>query len=78
MLLLVILSPSVWVKVLGFETAIFPYDHPAIFTMPISFIAIYVFSKFDTSERAKIDKAGFNAQDFRAQSGVGISSAVAH
>lgn len=77
-LLLVILSPSVWVKVLGFETAIFPYDHPAIFTMPISFIAIYVFSKLDTSERAKIDKAGFNAQDFRAQSGVGISSAVAH
>lgn len=75
---LVVLSPSVWVQVLHFEKAIFPYDHPAIFTMPISFLAIYVISKLDTSKRAQIDKQGFAAQDFRAQSGIGISSAVAH
>ena len=77
-LLLVFLSPSVWVKVLGFEEAIFPYEHPALFTMPLSFIAIYIFSKLDNSKRAQIDKAAFNAQDFRAQSGVGISAAVEH
>ena len=75
---LVILSPSVWVNVLGFENAIFPYNHPAIFSMPLSFIAIWAISKFDSSKRADEDKKGFAAQDFRAQSGIGASEAVAH
>ncbi len=77
-LALVILSPSIWVKSFGFDAAIFPYDHPAIFTMPISFIAIYVISKLDNSKRAEKDRAGFSAQDFRAESGIGASEAVAH
>ncbi len=77
-LTLVILSPSIWVKSFGFDAAIFPYDHPAIFTMPLTFIAIYVISKLDGSKRAQIDKAGFSAQDFRAESGIGASEAVAH
>lgn len=77
-LALVILSPSVWVNVLGFENAIFPYNHPAIFSMPLSFIAIWAISKFDSSKRADEDKKGFAAQDFRAQSGIGASEAVAH
>ncbi|MGX2972908.1 cation acetate symporter [Helicobacter sp. T3_23-1059] len=77
-LALVLLSPSVWVSVLGFESAIFPYNHPAIFSMPLTFIAIWAISKSDSSKRAKIDKDGFSAQDFRAQSGIGISEAVAH
>ncbi len=75
---LVLLSPSIWVKSLGFEAAIFPYDHPALFSMPLTFVLIFIISKLDNSARAQIDKAGFNAQDFRAQSGVGISEAVAH
>lgn len=75
---LVILSPSVWVKSFGFAEAIFPYDHPAIFSMPLTFVLVYLISKFDNSARAKIDRDGFKAQDFRAQSGVGISEAVAH
>lgn len=75
---LVILSPSVWVKSFGFAEAIFPYDHPAIFSMPLTFVLVYLISKFDNSKRAKIDREGFKAQDFRAQSGVGISEAVAH
>lgn len=77
-LALVILSPSIWVKSFGFDAAIFPYDHPAIFTMPISFIAIYLISKLDNSKRAEKDRAGFSAQDFRAESGIGASEAVAH
>ncbi|MWV63197.1 sodium/solute symporter [Helicobacter saguini] len=77
-MVLVLLSPSVWVDVLGFESAIFPYKHPAIFSMPLCFFAIYIISKLDSSNRAKIDKKGFNAQDFRAQSGIGISDAIAH
>ncbi|EOJ7832565.1 cation acetate symporter [Campylobacter upsaliensis] len=77
-LALVILSPSIWVKSFGFSEAIFPYDHPAFFSMPLSFLLIYLISKFDNSKRAKKDKEGFETQDFRAQSGVGISEAVAH
>ncbi len=77
-LVMVILSPSIWIKSFGFSEAIFPYDHPAIFSMPITFILIYVISKLDNSQRAKIDREGFAAQDFRAQSGIGISEAVAH
>lgn len=75
---LVLLSPSIWIKSFGFKEAIFPYDHPAIFTMPLTFILIYVISKLDNSNRAKIDKAGFEAQNFRAQSGIGIDKAIAH
>ncbi|ELJ8893208.1 cation acetate symporter [Campylobacter upsaliensis] len=77
-LALVILSPSIWVKSFGFSEAIFPYDHPAFFSMPLSFLLIYLISKFDRSKRAQKDKEGFGTQDFRAQSGVGISEAVAH
>ncbi|WP_086249344.1 cation acetate symporter [Campylobacter vicugnae] len=75
---LVVLSPSIWVDILGFESAIFPYSYPAIFSMPITFIAIYIISKFDNSKRAKIDRSGFDAQDFRAQTGIGASQAVVH
>lgn len=77
-LALVILSPSIWVKSFGFSEAIFPYDYPAFFSMPLSFLLIYLISKFDRSKRAQKDKEGFETQDFRAQSGVGISEAVAH
>lgn len=75
---LVILSPSIWVNVLGFENAIFPYNYPAIFSMPITFVAIYIISKLDNSQRAKMDRTGFDAQDFRAQTGIGASGAVSH
>ena len=75
---LVILSPSIWVDILGFESAIFPYSYPAIFSMPITFIAIYIISKLDNSKRAKIDRSGFDAQDFRAQTGIGASQAISH
>ena len=77
-LTLVVLSPSIWVKSFGFEEAIFPLDYPALFTMPLTFIAIFIISKLDGSKRAEIDRSGFEAQDFRAQSGIGISEAVAH
>ena len=75
---LVTLSPSIWVSVLGFENAIFPYNYPAIFSMPITFVAIYIISKLDNSQRAKMDRTGFEAQDFRAQTGIGASGAVSH
>ena len=43
-------------------SAPFPYTNPALFSMTIAFIGIYVFSKLDNSARAAKDKAGFDAQ----------------
>lgn len=77
-LALVILSPSIWVKSFGFKEAIFPYDHPALFSIPLSFILIFIISKLDNSARAQKDRKAFYAQDFRAQSGIGISQASNH
>jgi cation/acetate symporter len=76
----VILSPSVWVEVLGHPkgTAPFPYTNPALFSMTIAFIGIYVFSKLDNSARAAKDKAGFDAEFVRAQTGIGASGSSGH
>jgi cation/acetate symporter len=76
----VILSPSVWVEVLGHAkgTAPFPYTNPALFSMTIAFIGIYVFSKLDNSARAAKDKAGFDAEFVRAQTGIGASGSSGH
>jgi cation/acetate symporter len=76
----VILSPSVWELVLGHPkgSAPFPYSNPALFSMALAFIGIYVFSKLDTSARAAKDKAGFDAQFVRAETGIGAAGAAAH
>lgn len=71
---LVVLSKTVWVNIFGYETAIFPYEYPALFSMPLSFAAIWLFSVTDNSERAKIDRAGFDDQFLRAQTGIGSST----
>lgn len=74
----VMLSPSMWVKTFGFESAIFPYDHPAIFSIPLTFFLLWFFSITDKSARGEIDRDGFEAFDFRAKTGIGASSALEH
>ena len=49
---LVVLSPTVWVKIFGYKTAIFPYDHPAIVSMTVAFFVTWLLSVTDKSERA--------------------------
>ena len=44
---LVTLGPTIWVEVFGFKEAIFPYKYPAIFTVSISFLAIFIISIMD-------------------------------
>ena len=79
-LLGVILSPAVWVAVLGNPkgSAPFPYDNPALISMTLAFGGIWLFSLLDNSDRAKIDRAGFEAQFVRSQTGIGASDASAH
>lgn len=76
--LFVVLSKSVWVDVLGNPAPLFPYTQPALFAMPLAFLAIYVFSKLDTSAQAQAERAAFDDQYVRAQTGVGAASAAAH
>ena len=76
--LFVVFSKSVWVDVLGNPAPLFPYTQPALFAMPLAFLAIYVFSKLDTSAQAQAERAAFDDQYGRAQTGVGAASAAAH
>jgi cation/acetate symporter len=77
-LALVIGSPSVWVGVLGHAQAIFPYDQPALFSMPLAFLVIVVASKLDRSERADRERAAYADQFVRAQTGLGAAMASSH
>ncbi len=75
---MVVLSKAVWVTTFHHPEALFPYDNPALFSMPLAFLAIYVFSKIDNSDRANRERAAFDAQFVRSETGIGASSAHAH
>jgi cation/acetate symporter len=75
---LTIVSKSVWVDVLGNKAAIFPYTSPALFSMTVGFVGIWLFSITDKSERARLDRAGYEAQELRSETGIGAAEATAH
>ena len=75
---MVVLSPAVWVKTFGFERALFPYDSPALFSMSAAFLGIYVVSKLDRSAAADAERAAFEAQFVRSETGIGAGAASAH
>ncbi len=75
---MVLLSKAVWVVTFGNPVAIFPYDSPALFSMPIAFIGIWLVSTFDKSRQAMREKAAFDAQFVRSETGIGATSAHAH
>ena len=77
---LTILSPSVWEATLGHPegSAPFPYTSPALFSMTLAFLGIWLVSKMDNGERARIDRAGFLAQQVRSETGIGASAASDH
>jgi cation/acetate symporter len=76
--LFVVLSKAVWVNVFGNARAIFPYDQPALFAMPVAFGLTFLVSKLDTSDRARAEIAAFEDQWVRAQTGFGASGASKH
>jgi cation/acetate symporter len=46
--------------------------------MSIAFVGIWLFSVLDRSVRSREDRAGFDAQYVRCQTGIGASSAASH
>ena len=77
---LTVVSPSVWEAVLGNPkgSAMFPYTSPALFSMTIGFVGIWIFSLMDRSAAAQQERADFAAQKVRSETGVGASSASGH
>jgi cation/acetate symporter len=75
---LVVMGPTVWVKVLGHPEALFPYDSPALFSMTIAFVGIWLFSVLDRSQTAKNEAAAFDAQYIRSETGLGAAGASSH
>lgn len=77
---LTILSPSVWEATMGNPagSAPFPYTSPAIFSMPLAFLVIWLVSLTDQSSQAEQDKAGFLAQSVRSETGIGAEGVSGH
>src|SRR6476661_4810292 len=78
--ILTVVSPAVWEATLGNPkgSALFPYASPALFSMTIGFVGIWLFSILDRSARAGVDRAGFLAQQVRSETGIGASGASGH
>ena len=77
---LTIVSPSVWEATLGHPkgSAWFPYTSPALFSMTIGFVGIWLFSVLDRSAQAAKERAAFPAQQVRSETGLGASGASGH
>ncbi len=77
---LTIVSPSVWEATLGYPkgSAWFPYTSPALFSMTIGFVGIWLFSVLDRSPRAAQERGAFKAQQVRSETGLGSDSPSGH
>jgi cation/acetate symporter len=75
---LTLLSPAIWVAVLGHAAPVFPYGSPALFSMPAAFATIWIVSLLDRSGRAAVDRRGYVAQRVRSETGIGAVGASRH
>jgi len=68
-LVLVLLGPTVWVTMLGFDKPVFPYAYPTLFAMLANLGCAYLFSVLDKSQRAIAESESFDAQWIRSEIG---------
>jgi len=68
-IVLIVMGPQVWVSVLGNAESLFPYDYPALFTMPLSVAVMVVISKLDRSARGQVDKDNYSQLLLRSEFG---------
>lgn len=73
-LLLVMLGPAVWTTVLELGPAPFPYDNPALFSVPLAFIVTFAVSLIDRSKSADLARKAFNDQYVTAHTGLKSTS----
>ena len=83
-LVLTVISKAVWGDTLGFTgpdgkpVGLFFLDNPAIISIPVAFFFIWLFSVLDNSEQAKKERALFEAQRVRCETGIGAEGASGH
>jgi cation/acetate symporter len=77
---LTVVSPSVWEATLGNPkgSAWFPYSSPALFSMTIGFVGVWLFSVLDRSPQAAKERAAYKAQQVRSETGLGASASSGH
>ncbi|MFO1253706.1 MAG: cation acetate symporter [Inhella sp.] len=77
---LTVVSPSVWEATLGNPkgSALFPYTSPALFSMTAAFLVIWLVSLLDRSQQAAKERAAFDAQQVRSETGLGAAGASGH
>ncbi|WP_366511731.1 cation acetate symporter [Sphingomonas sp.] len=75
---LTLLSPAVWTQTFGLGDAPFPYSSPALFSVPLGFVGIWLVSLLDRSATARAERAAFRAQQIRSETGIGAFSASGH
>ena len=69
---LTVLGPTIWVGVLGHPagSAPFPFDAPALFSVPAAFAGVWLFSVLDRTRRAEAERGRFEAQYISSQTGI--------
>ncbi|BAQ81129.1 cation acetate symporter [Pseudomonas sp. St29] len=77
-IVLLILSPAVWVNVLHHPQALFPYANPALFSMSLAFLTAWALSVSDRSPRAELERGRYLAQFIRSMTGIGAGGASHH
>jgi len=77
---LTVVSPSVWEATLGYPkgSAWFPYTSPALFSMTIGFVGVWLFSILDRSPQAAAERGQFKSQQIRSETGLGAAGASGH
>ncbi|MEO6321545.1 MAG: cation acetate symporter [Polaromonas sp.] len=77
---LTIVSPSVWEATMGNPkgSAWFPYSSPALFSVTIGFVGVWLFSILDRSPRAAIERSLYKSQQVRSETGLGASKSSGH
>lgn len=69
-LLIVVLSDSVWLDVLGMQRSVYPLLYPTIVSMPLTFAALWYFSKSDRSDASMSERERHAEQELVARLGV--------
>jgi cation/acetate symporter len=75
---MIITGPVIWKTILGNPAPIFPYEYPALFSMPLAFIGCWLFSVLDGSAQGKAEQDLFEAQQVRSETGLGAEGAASH
>jgi len=62
-IVLMVLGPAVWADVFGNEQAIFPQAYPALYSVSLAFVTMWLVSVTDKSEQGVQDRTNFQVME---------------